>query len=86
MGQSGGLALGINPRTIHLKASSGGTRFISMDIFSSDLGMDINIVNIYGRCHNREAFWNHLLNISIINTDNIILGGYFNFSIGFRES
>lgn len=57
-----------------------------MNIFSLDLGMDLNIVNIYVPCHNREAFWNHLLNLSIINNDDIIMGGDLNFSIGFGES
>lgn len=57
-----------------------------MDIFSSDLGMDIKIFNIYVPCNNGEAFWNHLLNLSIINYDNIIMGGDLNFSIGFGES
>ena len=80
------MALDFNPCTIHLKASWGGARFISMDIYSSDLGMDLKIVNIYGPFHNKEAFWNHLLNLSIINYDNIILGGDMKFYIGFGES
>lgn len=50
------------------------------------MGMDLRIINIYGPCHNREVFWNHLLNLSITNSDNIILGGDLNFSIGFGES
>ncbi len=83
MGRSGGLALGINPRTIHLKASWGGAGFVGMDIFSSELGMDLKIVNIYGPCHNREAFWNHLLHLSIIKSEQTILGGDLNFSIGY---
>lgn len=85
MGRSGGLALGFNPCTIHLNASWGGIGFIGMGIFSSDLGMDLKIVNIYGPCHHREAFWNHFLNLSIINPDNIILGGDLNFSIVYGE-
>jgi len=86
MGRSGGLALGFNPCTIHLKACWGGAGFIGMDNFSIYFGMDLRIVNIYGPFHNKEAFWNHLLNLSIINSDNIILGGDLNFSIGFGES
>lgn len=86
MGQLGGLALGINPCTIHLKASWCGVGFIGMDIFSSELGMELKIFNIYGPCHNKEAFWNHLLSLSIINSDQTILAGDLNFSIGYGES
>lgn len=48
IGRSGGLALGYNPRTINLRTSCGGDKFIGMDIFSSELGVDLHTVNVYG--------------------------------------
>lgn len=57
-----------------------------MDIFSSELGMDLRIINVYGPYHNREAFWNRFLNLSITSSDNLIIGGDLNFSTGYGES
>lgn len=86
IGQSIGLALGYNPPTINLRASWGGVGFIGMDIFSSELGMDLRIINVYGPCHSKEAFWNRFLNLSITSLENLIIEGDLNFSIGYGES
>eukprot|EP00253_Pinus_taeda_P014598 PITA_14598 len=57
-----------------------------MDLFSADLGMDLRIVNIYAPCSQREAFWQHILQLPLLNEDHVIIGGDLNFSLGFRES
>jgi len=64
----------------------GGAGFIGMDIYSSELGMEFRIINVYAPCLNRDEFWNHLLNLSLANSDNLILAGDLNFSIGHAES
>eukprot|EP00253_Pinus_taeda_P027637 PITA_27637 len=85
-GRSGGLAIGINPRTIRLDSSWGGQGFLGADIFSADLGVAFRIVNVYGPCQHREPFWNTLLNLSLMTASHTILGGDLNFSLGFHES
>eukprot|EP00253_Pinus_taeda_P031163 PITA_31163 len=85
-GKSGGLAIGINPRTIRIDSSWGGQGFLGADIFSADLGVAFCIVNVYGPCQHREPFWNRLLNLSLLAASHTILGGDLNFSMGFRES
>eukprot|EP00253_Pinus_taeda_P030096 PITA_30096 len=69
-----------------MDSSWGGQGFMGMDIFAVDLGQALRIVNIYGPCHQREPFWRHLLNLTLLASDHTILGGDFNFSLGFRES
>lgn len=86
MGRSRGLALGYNPQTIKLSSAWGGKGLIGIEIFSSELGMDLRVINVYGPFQGREAFWNQLLNLSITSANDIILGGDLNFSISFSES
>ena len=57
-----------------------------MDIYFTELGTEIRMINIYGPCHHWENFWEPLLSAKILQSDNIILGGDLNFSLGFRDS
>ena len=57
-----------------------------MDIFSAELGMDLRVINVYGPCQGREAFWNRFLSLSITSLNNLIIGGDLNFSLGYEES
>lgn len=84
--RSARLALGYNPHSIHLKSAWGGKGFIGIDIFSTELGKDLRVINFYGPCQGREVFWNQLPNLSITSTNNLIIGGDLSFSIGFCES
>eukprot|EP00253_Pinus_taeda_P026822 PITA_26822 len=86
MGRSGGLALGYNPTSIKLESSWGGQGFLGADIYCSDLGSPLRIVNIYGTCHHREIFWRNLLSRNLLSIDHTIIGGDLNFSIGYSES
>eukprot|EP00253_Pinus_taeda_P009046 PITA_09046 len=86
IGRSGGLAIGTNPRTLRIEAAWGGLGFLGIDIFSSELGKSLRILNVYGPCHQREFFWRRLLNFSLLAQDHTILGGDLNFSLGFSES
>lgn len=82
----GGIALGINTHSIKPISLWGGPWFLGMDIFSSELGRNLRIVNVYAPNHNRMELWNHLLQLSLINYNNIILGGDLNFMIDHEES
>lgn len=64
----------------------GGLGFLGMDIFSSELGRNFRIINVYTPYHNRVEFWNHLKQLSLMNSNNLILGGDLNFTIGHEES
>lgn len=86
MGRSGGLAIGYNLRTIKVISSWGGLGFIGMDIFLAKLGLNLQVINIYGPCHRREDFWQCFLNLSITSPDHLVLRGDLNFSPGFGES
>lgn len=86
VGRSGGLAIGYNPRSIRVDASWGGSGFMGIDIFSTELGKNLRIVNVYGPYHQSEHFWQHFLTLSILAFDHIIIRGDLNFSLGFRES
>jgi len=86
MGRSEGLALGYNPISIRLESSWGGQGFLGADIFCSDLGCLLRIINIYGPCHHRELFWRNLLSRNLLSIDHTIIGGDLNFSLGYTES
>lgn len=59
---------------------------MGLDIFSGDLGMKLRIVNVYAPCNQRELFWHRLLHLTLMVKEQVIIGGDFNFSLGFRES
>jgi len=84
-GKSGGLAIGINPRTVKIVSSWGGWGFIGMDIFVGELGLPLKVINIYAPNQNRMAFWLNLLDNNLVTTSTII-GGDLNFSLGMEES
>lgn len=85
-GRTGGSATGINSCFIRICNIWGSIGHIEVDIYSSELDSELRIINIYGPCHNREAYWNWILNSHILQQDMIILGGDLNFSIGYAES
>lgn len=86
VGRSGGLSIGYNPKIIKVTASWGGHGFLGLDLFSAELGTNLWVFNIYGPCQQREHFWKHLLGLSIFSSDDIIIGGDLNFSLGYGES
>lgn len=56
VGRSRGIALGVNPRTIKVIYAWGGHRFLGMDIFSTEIGRNLRIMNIYAPNHSRLDF------------------------------
>jgi len=47
-GHSGGVVIGYNTGTIKLCSIWGGTGHIGTDIYSSELGANIRLINVYG--------------------------------------
>eukprot|EP00253_Pinus_taeda_P034846 PITA_34846 len=85
-GRLGGIALGYNPRSINIMCTWGGIGFIVVDIYSTELRTEIRTINIYGPCYHRENFWERILATNIFQSDNIILGGDLNCSLGYSKS
>eukprot|EP00253_Pinus_taeda_P016512 PITA_16512 len=85
-GRSGGLALGYRTHTIKLHNCWGGMGHLGVDISSAELGIHIWILNVYGLCQNKPAFWQNLLSSDSFKSDHLILGGDLNFSIGHAKS
>jgi len=85
-GHSGGVALGYNSRSIILYNIWGGIGHIGEINFSSELDINIRLINVYGPCQNRGNFWEHLLSYNQLQMENPILRGDLNFSIGYFES
>ena len=56
------------------------------NITSSDIDIPLTIINIYGPCHNREIYWENLLQADFMQFENLIIGGDLNFSLGLAES
>jgi len=50
LGIFGGLAIEYNPKTIRVNASWGGHGFLGLDLFSAELGTNLQNVNIYCPC------------------------------------
>lgn len=84
-GRSGGLALGFNSRTVKICNAWGGQGFLGADITSNSPLISLRIINIYRPCHHREAFWDSLLQQDFMQSDDIIIGGDLNFSLGMAE-
>jgi len=82
----GGLVLRFNPISIILKSTWGGQGFIGINFFSACLSIDLRVINVYEPCQGHEDYWNRLVNLSITSSENLIIGGDLNFSIGFSKS
>jgi hypothetical protein len=57
IGRSGGLAIRWNCRTIKVLNHWGFESGLGITVFSKELEDPLNIVNIYGPCHNRGPYW-----------------------------
>lgn len=86
LGYSGGIALGYKSHSIKMCNIWGGIGHIGLNIFSSELGTNIRLVNVYGPFQHHEVIWEQLLTCNLLQSDNIIFGGDLKFSMGFFES
>ena len=60
-GRSGECALGYNKRSIIIENVLGGEGYLGADIILADINSPLKPINTYGPCHNREPFWERLL-------------------------
>lgn len=73
-GRSEGIVMGYNTRTIKMNNIWGGSGFIGVDLYTSDLGNELPIINVYVSCQNQAFFSEHLLRSNLLQADNLILG------------
>lgn len=86
IGHLGGIAMGIREGRLKLKNLWGMEHALGMEVLSSELGVPLMIVNIYGPCQGRASFWNSFLSKSVLRNHNLVVGGDLNFSIGTAET
>lgn len=81
-GHSGGLAIGYKEGRIKVINQWGTKQVLGMEILTPVFPLPFSIVNIYGPCQGREAFWVDLMAKSLMKSSMLIVGGDLNFSIG----
>eukprot|EP00253_Pinus_taeda_P015506 PITA_15506 len=86
VGHSGGLAIGVKDGRMQINSFWGMDHVLGLEISSSEMGVSLMLLNIYGPCQGREQFWNNLLSRELIKSRSLILGGDLNFSIGTAEA
>jgi hypothetical protein len=66
IGRFGGLAIGWNCRTVKVLNHWGFEFGLGIIVFSKELEDPLNIVNIYGPCHNIGLYWDTVFNKSFL--------------------
>jgi hypothetical protein len=84
-GRSGGLATGWLKKTCNYESVWGFESGIGLTFFSSGMGRNVTIINVYGPYQDRQRYWNSLVGCSWLSGKEIILGGDLNFSLGAAE-
>jgi len=56
-----------------------------VDIFSMDLGKDLRVLNTYGPCHDRNTLWDMLMTRYFMKSNNLVVRGDLNLSIGISK-
>jgi hypothetical protein len=81
-----GLAIGWNPKTIKVISPWGFESRLGLNILYAETGSEVTILNLYGPYRERAPFWEALGHKSFLKSENLILGGDLNFSLGEVES
>lgn len=84
-GRSGGLTIGWRCRVCRAVHVWGFDSGMGLYFFSEVMGQSYTILNIYGPYHNRDPFWESLLNKSFLKGKEVILGGDLNLYFGATE-
>ena len=84
-GLSGGLAIGWNQSTIICSNSWGAPFGMGIQVFWVKANLSLNILNIYGPCNNTVAFWEALQTSPLLRSENVVIGGDVNFTLGDHE-
>jgi len=85
-GHSGGLAIGYREGRIKCLNLWGLRNVMGMEIITPEFPSSFQIVNIYGPCQGREAFWLDLFSKSLMKSPQTVVGGDLNFSLGRAEA
>jgi hypothetical protein len=62
-----------------------GVLSICLSLFSTDLGHNLTVINIYGPHHDRHIYWNSLAKCEWFKDNDFLLGRDLNFSPGASE-
>jgi len=84
-GRSGGLASGWRLSVCRCDNFWSIRSGLGLQLFSTDLGMVVIVLNIYGPYINRVPFWDSLLSNDFVLNRDLILGGDLNLSLGCEE-
>ena len=84
-GRSGGLASGWKVQSCRCVCSWGIHSGVGLELWDSELGKSLTILNIYGPYLNRVSFWDSLFNLDLFEDTDVIMGGDFNLSLGASE-
>ena len=80
-GHSGGLAIGCRDGRLKILSFWGMQNVMGMEVIYPDFDFSFVVVNVYGPCQARVAFWNAFMSKYLLNGKNLIIGGDLNFSL-----
>eukprot|EP00253_Pinus_taeda_P006943 PITA_06943 len=86
IGHLGGLAIGFREGRLKTVNLWGMAHAMGMEFQSPKFSFPLTILNIYGPCQGRVIFWTDLLSKSVLKSQNLIIGGDLNFSMGNAEA
>jgi hypothetical protein len=77
--------MGWRSSNLKLKNSWAIQMGLGTNFFSREINLDFLCLNIYGPYSDMKVFWDHTLNLSLIKSGLVILGGDLNFTWGACE-
>lgn len=84
-GRSGGLASGWKVQSCRCDCSWGIFSGVGLEVWDTEIGKTLTILNIYGPYLNRASFWDSFFNMDLFEDTDLILGGDFNLTLGASE-
>ena len=59
--------------------------FVCTKVFSKGLGIALTILNVYGPYEGKQVYWDILLALKCLKTENLIVGGDLNLTMNGGE-
>jgi hypothetical protein len=84
-GRSGGLATGWCLKSCKCDRIWGFDSGIGLNMYSTELGHSLLLINIYGPYVDRKRYWDTLEKCSWFSEQEVVVGGDLNFSLGASE-
>ena len=84
-GRSGGLAMGWDTCVVKALNIWGFESVLGMTVQGLDLGVPVDVFNLYGPYINRPLFWDKIFSLDLFGGDMVVIGGDLNFSLGQAE-